>query len=1487
MAEDRRLNVLVASVDGSFCDTVETCGSETIAAFKTSIKQKYGPVAGIKLTLDEVELRDNRLVREYNISEESFISMSVTSTGAYEVEEPSSAGVIEAKEIRIYVGFLSTKKRGFDIDVDQSTTIEGLKALIMSKDPDCDPDQQRIFLNGSNLQDDNTLAHYNIDDGANLFVMLKEPDLIPPNSGYTLLYVSCEDKIHTVCLESNNATIRQVKRLVWEKTEILPAYQRLNFCGENLEQPDKRLSDYGRDGGIKAESLLYLYRRKTRDAEPGYSTLPPGMNPDLQTVQQNTQQNQNTQPTPVQPEDDDMITIHLMNLFLASEGVPFKLKPDAPLSQIFRAYAQQVRMAPSELEFMHDVYGDLTADCELSAEALGMKNDDTIMVSSKMSSPMFPMSEPMPMPPQQPIPSNEIDLTPFSPGAAISVTLKGVGSDVSAKITKETTLELLFEYFADKEGVESELLLYACNGKRYSYKTDKTAAQCGIEDGDIIHVSWRAREEKKATAEIADFIHTHHQRHKAKKIAADQREARKTIDHFVWKSIVIRRAKRRKARRIIADFVWKSIAIRRWRKLRDSAKLAQRIFRGHSARKIHGEMVQIRLIEFRQFTSVWKQAAEAAAERAAAPPTLTGWALVRDEINMKKAEDEDENMAETDEKLSKALAGALKVEDEFVEDEVESDLEDDAMESNIIEAQEKLAMIDWSQFQVTSHVCKFLKTGDTKYREIFAKKMTQLAKGERSHKLQKPLQGCESVIFETYLENKSGWRILWTQEGDRLVIWFVCQHKSVSRHAKLIDDAKNRAARQQLPDSFIAEMENDISSHEEKMDVKLDPYGNVPLKLYDLSFDNVNDIVDESWTPQMHLTQEERDVVEAKGTVLLLGRSGTGKTICIINKMEHDRQTKSKNKPDFSQLFVARSRKLCSYVQDAVGNNEVSSFTTFDSLVNRIEASLSESTNQNFRQSRHVDFSRFKNEFYIPVYPREDISALIVWKAIRTFLKGSIDAFKETGAVLSRGNFIGLGKNRCKVPLNLRDPLYDIFLQYQQWINDEHLWDDMDRILALVKSIEDARRSHSPVYEEEIKKTRLYVDEVQDYTQLEILLFFYIGGGPGALFLAGDPAQSVAEGTDFRFEDVRGVGYFVAGDQVGNKRHLVPEKPKVVNVNFRSHAGVLNCAGGFLDLLFTHFPGSAKQLKKDHGLFKGARPGVFQGVQVQQLSTFLKEKMPGAVVLTHDDSAASWSEKLDHRLVYGIREAKGMEFKTVIILDFFAELPSSLQKPWRDLLLNRYREEDGFQQEFPLVETHLKLIYTGVTRCIDQLFFAETISSNSGDAAVRWLTTTSTSTTMERANNSTALATISDVNDLEAMSMTNDEFCVVGIDNAELAESSIDLPQDAIQNYLDRAIYCFLKAQSPELVAKAQVHSQSIRMRDRLAHTNYLMAKGDLEQDIEQLEKEAAQIISSLFRENLFVESENLLNSIIPLLSPYTQQKLEECITSPLHILNA
>ena len=358
-------------------------------------------------------------------------------------------------------------------------------------------------------------------------------------------------------------------------------------------------------------------------------------------------------------------------------------------------------------------------------------------------------------------------------------------------------------------------------------------------------------------------------------------------------------------------------------------------------------------------------------------------------------------------------------------------------------------------------------------------------------------------------------------------------------------------------------------------------------------------------------------------------------------------------------------------------------------------------------------------------------------------------------------------------------------------------------------------------------------------------------------------------------------------DKKNPRRDLIPDKAKIVNINFRSHAGVLNCAGGFLDLLFEYFPGSAKQLKKDYGLFKGARPGVFQNVSIEQLSSLLRDKMNGVVVLTHDEKADEVKERLNYQMVYGIREAKGLEFKRVIILDFFANLPSQLQKPWRNLLLNR--EESDFELKYPLVETHLKLVYTGITRCIEQLFFAETESSIAGNAAVRWLTTSMNQ--IDNLANVDSLATINNVNELESMTMTNDEFCVAGIDNAELAETSeIGLEQSL--GYLQRAIHMFENAQSAELVAKARVHCNSVRLREKLIRigsskasryaTSPATTYSRNDNGRQTVEEEAAEMVEQLLRANLLMECTNLLRAATHVVSPYTQQKLEEYIISKI-----
>ena len=524
-----------------------------------------------------------------------------------------------------------------------------------------------------------------------------------------------------------------------------------------------------------------------------------------------------------------------------------------------------------------------------------------------------------------------------------------------------------------------------------------------------------------------------------------------------------------------------------------------------------------------------------------------------------------------------------------------------------------------------------------------------------------------------------------------------------------------------------------------------------------------------------------------------------------------------------------------------------------------------EGNNKSFFPSHRIDFQRFKQEFHgtqSSTLPKEkQVSALILWTVIRTFINGSIEAFQSPDGILPRDDFVTvekLGKNRCRVPAELRASLYDEFLKYEEYKSKLGLWDDTDRIHHILTRLDKCKKTDPAVFDG-LRKSKVYVDEVQDYTQIEILLFFYLGG-PGGLFLCGDPAQSVVEGTEFRFEEIRSVGYYVA--ESSGRRDLIPSKPKTVNVNFRSHAGILNCAGAFLDYLFKYFPGSAKQLKKDHGLFQGSRPGLLHKVKANQLATLLSDKLNGTVVLVHDESADYWRKALgDYKLVYGIREAKGLEFKSVMILDFFSELPSSLHKPWRNLLLDR--EGQDFETKYSLVGNHLKLVYTGITRCIERLFFVETSSSIAGDTIVRWLKQNS-------------LATKNNVNDIEAMAMTSDEFLREGFNNAEQGESAEEL--DSAYIALDRAVWCFEQADNLHLAAKARTHRLSITFRLDLAK--------DIG-DEDMVEVKGAQMVESLTREGLLLEVMNVFYSIRPFMGEYAKDQLETLFISNVRLASA
>ncbi len=584
-------------------------------------------------------------------------------------------------------------------------------------------------------------------------------------------------------------------------------------------------------------------------------------------------------------------------------------------------------------------------------------------------------------------------------------------------------------------------------------------------------------------------------------------------------------------------------------------------------------------------------------------------------------------------------------------------------------------------------------------------------------------------------------------------------------------------------------------------DVLLNPIGNVPLKLAIANLSELPRIAELGWKPPPRLSKAQQEIDGQGGTVLLLGRSGTGKTLCLSERMTLDRERAPNG---ISQLFVSHSRRVCELVRglqqrqsDAL-QRVPADFMTLDAFVSHMHSAICSRlglAERGYLKGKRVDFQRFQG-MYPGMRPKLRMDALIAWTQIRSFIKGSIEA-TLAGRPLTLGEYMGLAEERCRLSPDQRREAYAVYEAYEGQLQRSGLWDESGRTMDFLSHWIRSGREAVMATGRGGEYDRVYVDEVQDCTQAEITLFFVAAGMQmQALFLAGDPAQSVVEGVDFRFEEVRAIVHQLSG---GCERIARPTK---LAVNFRSHAGILDCAAAVLGKLFAFFPGAAKVLHPDQGLFHGPRPAFWRpgSAAAASLGEVLARSQR-LVVLCPDEQQEALARLCPDHLVFGIRGAKGLEFSDVALVDFFAGLPEPDQRIWRLLLRGGDGDGAGGPAELapfahPQVEMQLKRLYTAVTRSCHRLIFVETRASVAGEAFFNWLEAEGLAEPLAVAGAE------------EETLVTADELRAQGVDLALAAASEAG---PAALSLLHKAVMCFTRAgPSPPRVTSSYPAGSSI-----------------------------------------------------------------------------
>ncbi|KAF8885252.1 hypothetical protein CPB84DRAFT_1788531 [Gymnopilus junonius] len=546
---------------------------------------------------------------------------------------------------------------------------------------------------------------------------------------------------------------------------------------------------------------------------------------------------------------------------------------------------------------------------------------------------------------------------------------------------------------------------------------------------------------------------------------------------------------------------------------------------------------------------------------------------------------------------------------------------------------------------------------------------------------------------------------------------------------------------------------------------------------------------DRDVTFPFEVSVHERTIIQHPLSCYVLGRSGTGKTTTMLFKMlfiERAYRIAGENATRPRQIFVTQSRVLASKVKELfetylaslttastniavemrrkkadtdeydflrndadfadLENNlppkfgeledkHFPIFITIDHLYAMIEAELGEPPKDHqvtpFRavKGKLVTFDRFLSEYwpYFNQTLKKRLHPSLIFNEIMGVILGSKGSLTSSEGHLDRATYEKLSSRTQPTFANHRSAVYDIFESYQRMKHELRDFDAPDRTRNILQALK-----QQPLPGQMFDQ--LYVDETQDNLLIDAVVLRMLCRNADGLFWAGDTAQTISNGSSFRFNDLKRVMFQIEAhvpkstDSEPMKRNRSKE-PKMFHlaVNYRSHAGIVNCAHSVIDLIQQYWPYSIDILPRELGAVVGAIPIFYRDIYPEFIRDghFLsrdrnrREKIElGAdqCILVRDDAAKKrlLEEIGKVGLVLTLYDSKGLEFNDVFLYNFFHDSIVDASQ-WRLVLNGILEETSQSPQAVPKFDptrhaaicSELKFLYVAITRARNNLRIAD------------------------------------------------------------------------------------------------------------------------------------------------------------------------------------
>ncbi|KAF5345183.1 hypothetical protein D9758_009704 [Tetrapyrgos nigripes] len=368
-------------------------------------------------------------------------------------------------------------------------------------------------------------------------------------------------------------------------------------------------------------------------------------------------------------------------------------------------------------------------------------------------------------------------------------------------------------------------------------------------------------------------------------------------------------------------------------------------------------------------------------------------------------------------------------------------------------------------------------------------------------------------------------------------------------------------------------------------------------------------------------------------------------------------------------------------------------------------------------------------------------------------IKGSEETLSSDSHYLTCCEYLNMSSRSQSTFADNRESIYTLFKAYLDLKKKQGHKDGADRTRAILDSFS----AHGTPGQ---KVDHLYVDEVQDNLLVDTLgkkictlsdatgansrsryaVLRALCHDPNGLFWAGDTAQTISVGSSFRFNALKAFQWRL---EEKRSKDLDPDQQRAVQpeifqlaVNYRSHAGIVNCAHSVVDLISRFWKDSIDKLSPEKGVVDGLKPVFFVGWDEDSagLEHFIFGDSGSRIefgaqqcILVRDNDAREKLRKLVGEgigLIMTIYESKGLEFNDVLLYDFFSDSPAELSQ-WRVIL--GALEEDGTaipdfernRSRYASICSELKFLYVAVTRARENIWIVDS-SLKSGPMRHYW-----------------------------------------------------------------------------------------------------------------------------------------------------------------------